>query len=83
MRLTGPHPAVVKLLKIHLEDLDVTVNDAAQAADSLRVVEGNRLLGAVSSVLRAVGRKYRCHRHFPVQINTYRLATHPLRAVLM
>ena len=28
-------------LHIHLEDLDVTLNDAAQATDSLHVVEGD------------------------------------------
>jgi hypothetical protein len=73
----------VKLHKIYLEDLDVMVNDSAQVADSLRGVECNRLLGTVSSVLRALGREYRCHRHFPVQINAYRLAPHPSRTVLM
>ena len=55
--LTGLIPAVVKLRKIHLENLDVMVNDAAQVADSLRRVESNRLLGTVSSVLRALGRE--------------------------
>jgi hypothetical protein len=64
-------------LHIHLEDLDVTVNDTAQATDSLHVVDGHRLLGTVSSVLRALGRECRCHRHFPVQINAHRLAPQP------
>jgi hypothetical protein len=55
------------LQKIPLEDLDVMVNDSAQIADSLRMLEGDRLLATVSSVLRALGREYRCHRHSPFQ----------------
>jgi hypothetical protein len=43
-------------------------------------VECNRFLGAVSRVLRALGREYRCHRQFPI-LNAYRLAPHPLRTV--
>jgi hypothetical protein len=70
-------------LHIHLEDLDVTVNDAAQATDSLYVVDGHRFLGAASSMLRALGRVCRCHRRFPFQINAHRLAPQPSRAVLV
>jgi hypothetical protein len=55
----------VKLRKIYLQKLDVMVNDPAQVADSLRRVKSNRLLGTVSSALRALGREYVCHDHFP------------------
>jgi hypothetical protein len=70
-------------LHIHLEVLDITVNDTAQSTDSFHVADGHHLMSVVSSVFRALGRGYRCHRHLRVQINAHRLAPQPWRAVLV
>jgi hypothetical protein len=46
------------LHRTHLENLAVTVNDRVRGTDPSHVVEGQLLLGAGSSLLRARGRLF-------------------------